>query len=237
LNESYSLSIRKQIIEEQIIIENLLDSINNYVGNLVQKGKEKTLNFISSVKTLKELAIFFKDILLDSELMDEATQNVKNSLAEQLNYFKNKIKEILTKVKVNVQGLTDKLNTFLENILNYGNGLINKNGWVAFLTMLGLAVLLTWINKKWLDSISGNIIDGLKKIDGVVNLFNSLKNLIKTAVSNLGIENIFAWFTSLGTETSGIGIIFTISDIILIISEILTPTVQTITTKFNLQKT
>jgi hypothetical protein len=236
LNESYSLSIRKQIIEEQIIIENLLDSINNYVGNLVQKGKEKTLNFISSVKTLKELAIFFKDILLDSELMDEATQNVKNSLTEQLNYFKNKIKAILTMVKVNVQGLTDKLNTFLENILNYGNGLINKNGWVAFLTMLGLAVLLTWINKKWLDSISGNIIDGLKKIDGVVNLFNSLKNLIKTAVSNLGVEKIFDWFNGLVTEGSGIGLIFTISEIIIIISEIVKPTIRTITTKLNLQK-
>jgi hypothetical protein len=228
LNESYSLSIRKQIIEEQIIIENLLDSINNYVGNLVQKGKEKTLNFISSVKTLKEL--------LDSELMDEATQNVKNSLTEQLNYFKNKIKAILTMVKVNVQGLTDKLNTFLENILNYGNGLINKNGWVAFLTMLGLAVLLTWINKKWLDSISGNIIDGLKKIDGVVNLFNSLKNLIKTAVSNLGVEKIFDWFNGLVTEGSGIGLIFTISEIIIIISEIVKPTIRTITTKLNLQK-
>jgi hypothetical protein len=59
LNENYPLGIRKLIIEQQIIIENLLDSINGYLGNLVQKGKEKSLNFIKSVKNLKELAILF----------------------------------------------------------------------------------------------------------------------------------------------------------------------------------
>jgi hypothetical protein len=69
----------------------------------------------------------------------------------------------------------------------------------------------------------------------IVNLFNSLKDLIKTAVSNLGVENIFAWFTSLGSKTSGIGMIFTISEIILIISEILIPTVIVIQRRFNLQ--
>jgi hypothetical protein len=236
LNESYSLSIRKQIIEQQIIVENLLNSINNYLGNLVQKGKEKTLNFIKSVKTLKELAIFFKDILLDVELMNEATQNVKNALTKQLNYFESKIKIILTKFKANIQGLTDKLNNFLTNILNYGNDLLNKNGWIGFLTMLGLAVLLTWINKKWLDVITDNIVEGLKKIDGVISIFNNLKNLIKTAASNLGVEKIFDWFTSLGIDASGIGVVFTISEIITIISEIVTPTVETITKKFNLQK-
>jgi hypothetical protein len=237
LNENYPLDIRKLIIEQQIIIENLLDSINGYLGNLVQKGKEKSLNFIKSVKNLKELAILFKDILLDPELMNEAIKNVKKSLTEQLNNFKNNINKILTNTKVTIQNFTDKLQTFLNNVLTYSNDVLNKDGWVPFLTMLGLAVLLTWVNRKWLEVILNNITEGLKKIDGVVNLFNSLKDLIKTAVSNLGIENIFAWFTSLGTETSGIGIIFTISEIILIISEILMPTVQTITTRFNLQKT
>jgi hypothetical protein len=237
LNENYPLNIRKLIIEQQIIVENLLDSINGYLGNLVQKGKEKSLNFIKSVKNLKELAILFKDILLDPELMNEAIKNVKKSLTEQLGNFKNNINKILTNTKVTIQNFTDKLQTFLNNVLTYSNDVLNKDGWVPFLTMLGLAVLLTWVNRKWLEVILNNITEGLKKIDGVVNLFNSLKDLIKTAVSNLGIENIFAWFTSLGTETSGIGIIFTISEIILIISEILMPTVQTITTRFNLQKT
>lgn len=237
LNEYCSLDTRKLIIEQQIIVENLLDSINGYLGNLVQKGKEKSLNFIKSVKNLKELAILFKDILLDPELMDEAIKNVKKSLTEQLDNFKNNINKILTNTKVTIQNFTDKLQTFLNNVLTYSNDVLNKDGWVPFLTMLGLAVLLTWVNRKWLELILNNIAEGLKKIDGVVNLFNSLKDLIKSAVSNLGIENIFAWFTSLGTETSGIGIIFTISEIILIISEILMPTVKTITTRFNLQKT
>lgn len=237
LNEYCSLDTRKLIIEQQIIVENLLDSINGYLGNLVQKGKEKSLNFIKSVKNLKELAILFKDILLDPELMDEAIKNVKKSLTEQLDNFKNNINKILTNTKATIQNFTDKLQTFLNNVLTYSNDVLNKDGWVPFLTMLGLAVLLTWVNRKWLELILNNIAEGLKKIDGVVNLFNSLKDLIKSAVSNLGIENIFAWFTSLGTETSGIGIIFTISEIILIISEILMPTVETITTRFNLQKT
>jgi hypothetical protein len=236
LTENYSLDIRKRIIEEQIIVENLLGSINGYLGNLVQKGKENSLNFIKSVKDLKDLAIFFKDILLDSELMGEATKNVKKSLTEQLDKFKNNINKILTNTKVNIQNFTDKLKTFLDNILDYANNLLNKDGWVPFLTMLCLAVLLTWVNRKWLEVILDNIVEGIKKIDGIVNLFNSLKDLIKTAVSNLGVENIFAWFTSLGSKTSGIGMIFTISEIILIISEILIPTVIVIQRRFNLQK-
>jgi hypothetical protein len=60
--------------------------------------------------------------------------------------------------------------------------------------------------------------------------------LIKTAVSNLGVEKIFDWFNGLVTEGSGIGLIFTISEIIIIISEIVKPTIRTITTKLNLQK-
>lgn len=237
LTENHSLDVRKQIIEQQIIVENLLDSINGYLGDLVQKGKEKTLNFIKSVKNLKDLAVFFKDILLDPELMAEATQNVKKALNEQINLFKVNIEKILNTTKANIQGLTDKIKNFLSNVLKYGEDLISKNGWVSFLSMLGLSVLLTWVNRKWLEDILINIAEGLKKIDSIVNMFNSLKDLIKTASANLGVEAIFDWFTSLGTKASGIGVVFTISEIILIISEILMPTVKTITTKFNLQKT
>ena len=46
LNEHNSLSLRRAIINEQLIAEAMLDSINKYIGIAYEKGKEKTDNFI-----------------------------------------------------------------------------------------------------------------------------------------------------------------------------------------------
>ena len=232
---------KKTIIEQQIIVENMLDSINDYLGNIVQKGKEKSLQFIKSINNLKELAILFKDILLDPKLMEEAIANVKKSLNNVINDVKKIINDILTKLGVNIQGFTDKLKVFMDKILEYGNKFLNSKGWSGFLTMLGLTTMLIWCKKNWLDKLSAlainKIEEQIKNITSVINIFNTLKDLISDVASNLGIDDILNWFVNFGKKEPLIGIVFSASEIILIISEILIPTVKTISSKINLTKT
>jgi hypothetical protein len=98
INENYSLSIRKQIIEEQIIIESILGSINNYIGVAYDKTKEKAIEVVNSIKSLKDIAKFFKDILVDSELMKVAIESIKKS------------KTVIVELNTNLQEHNDVIN-------------------------------------------------------------------------------------------------------------------------------
>jgi hypothetical protein len=236
LNEHNTLNIRKQIVEQQLIIENLITSINNYLGDIVKKGKETTMNLINSVKNLKDLAVFFKNILLDPTMMSEALDKVKKTLNIELVNFENLLKKLINKIKPKVIGLSDKLNVFLKNVITYGKNLQSKNGWVGFLSMLGLSVLLIYIKTRGSIIFLENMAESLTNIETVIKMFNSLQDLIKTALSSLNIDEIFGWFTNIVTMSSGVGVAFTISDIINITSEILNPTVKLMTKKFNLEK-
>ena len=232
LFENDLFSYKKTIIEQQIIIEITIDSINKYLGGMVQKGKEKSLQLIKTIKDTKELVVLFKNILLDPKLMEEAIDTITD--------VKKIIDDILKKLNVNIQGFTDKLKFFLEKILEYGNKFLNSKGWVGFLTMLGLTVMLIWCKKNWLNKLASLAIDKLteqiKNISSIINIFNTLKDLIADASSNLGVEEIINWFTSFATKEPLIGIVFSAVQIISIISEILMPTVKVISYKFNLTK-
>lgn len=238
-NDTYNY--KKLVIEQQIIIENILTSINNYLGNVVQKGKEKSLQIVKTVNNLKDLALLFKNILVDPKLMEEAIENVKKSLTKTITEVKNLINNLLGKLSINIEGFTDKLNTFLNKILEFGDRFLNSKGWVGFLTMLGLTVMLIWLKKNWLENlfnlISSSVENQIKNINFVINIFNGLKDLINNAATNMGIEEILNWFINFGKKEPIIGIVFSASQIIDIISEILVPTVKTIANKINLNKT
>ena len=240
LFENNLFSYKKTVIEQQIIVENMIDSINSYLGSVVQKGKEKSLQLIKTIKDTKELALLFKNILLDPKLMEEAIENVKKNLNETIVEVKKLINNILTKLGFKIQGFTDKLTTFLDKILEYGNKFLNSKGWVGFITMLGLTVMLIWCKKNWLDKLlnlaTEQLENQIKNITSIVNIFNSLKELISDAASNLGVDEILNWFIGFGKKEPLIGIVFSAIEIVNIISEILIPTVKTITTRFNLSK-
>jgi len=240
LFENNLFSYKQTVIEQQIIVENMIDSINSYLGSVVQKGKEKSLQLIKTIKDTKELAILFKNILLDPKLMEEAIENVKKNLNETIVEIKKLINNILTKLGFKIKGFTDKLTIFLDKILEYGNKFLNSKGWVGFVTMLGLTVMLIWCKKNWLDKLLNLAIEQLENqitnITSIVNIFNSLKELISDAASNLGVDEILNWFIGFGKKEPLIGIVFSAIEIVNIISEILIPTVKTITTRFNLSK-
>jgi hypothetical protein len=64
------------IIEEQILLEGMLDSITKYVGNAVEKGKEAAISVVDSVKTLKILR-YIKDLILSPEYMGTAVKAIQ----------------------------------------------------------------------------------------------------------------------------------------------------------------
>jgi hypothetical protein len=237
LYENNLFTYKKLVIEQQVIIENLLNSINNFLGDMVQKGKEKSLQLINNVKDLKELAILFKNILLDPNLMNEAVENVRAALNKEINSFKSLITNLFKKISVKVEGFNDKLNLFADNVIKFGGEFLEKKGWVGFIMILGLTVLLTWLRKSWLESLASILLDNIKdqiqNLESIINIFNKLKDLAEAAVSNLGVESILKWFMEFGIGVNLIGVVFKTIAIIKIISDILIPTVQDIKTKFD----
>jgi hypothetical protein len=240
LYENDLFTYKKLIIEQQIIIENLLNSINNFLGSAVQKGKEKSLQLINSLGTLKELAILFKNMLLDPKLMEESIENTKTYLNEEINKLKSIITNIFEKISVNVEGFTSKLDSFFKNTLKIGDEILKKNGWVGFIMILGLSVLLTWLRKNWLEKIANILLDNIKgqiqNLDSIIEIFNKLKNLGEAAASNTGIDTVLKWFIEFASGANLIGIVFTASSIIEIISKILFPVVVKLKNNFNLSK-
>ena len=65
---------------------------------MVQKGKEKSLQLIKTIKDTKELVVLFKNILLDPKLMEEAIDNIKKSLNTTITDVKKIIDDILKKL-------------------------------------------------------------------------------------------------------------------------------------------
>jgi hypothetical protein len=238
INENYSLSIRKQIIEEQIIIESILGSINNYIGVAYDKTKEKTLEVVNSIKSLKDIAKFFKDILVDSELMKVAIDSIKKSLSKTMATIKDATNKILDKLKVSSDGFNDKFAKLIEHVENVAKNLSSNTGWAGFLMLLAFTTLLVYLEKTFIRNMMEKGVDFISKntniigsVSDVLNSFKELKNL----VSSLDIKPILSWFTDIGVDIA-IGGVFTAIDIINLISQILAPIIKTVEWSVKLRK-
>lgn len=238
INENYSLSIRKQIIEEQIIIESILGSINNYIGVAYDKTKEKTLEVINSIKSLKDIAKFFKDILVDSELMKVAIDSIKKSLSKIMATIKDTTNKILDKLKVSSDGFNDKFSKLIEHVENVTKNLSSNTGWAGFLMLLAFTTLLVYLEKTFIRNMLEKGVEFISKnvniIGGISDVLNSFKEL-KNLVSSLDIKPILTWFTDIGADIA-IGGVFTAIDIINLISQILAPIIKTVEWSVKLRK-
>jgi hypothetical protein len=238
INENYSLSIRKQIIEEQIIIESILGSINNYIGVAYDKTKEKAIEVVNSIKSLKDIAKFFKDILVDSELMKVAIESIKKSLSKTMATIKDATNKILDKLKVSSDGFNDKFSKLIEHVENVSKNLSSNTGWAGFLMLLAFTTLLVYLEKTFIRNMMEKGVDFISKntniigsVSDVLNSFKELKNL----VSSLDIKPILSWFTDIGVDIA-IGGVFTAIDIINLISQILAPIIKTVEWSVKLRK-
>lgn len=244
INEIYSLSIRKQIIEEQLLVETLLDSINKYLGMAYDKSKAKAIEVIDSIKSLKDIAKFFKDILLDPLLMKVAINSLKDSLGKIMTIVKNSVDKIISTLKINSETFNEKFSGLVKHIENVGKTLMNGSGWKDFIMMLGFTVLLTYVEKTFLTTIlmkgSGFIAKNYISKDeniimSIANLLNDFKGLKDLVITTLDITPILNWFSKISIGSISGGAFATI-DVIILISAVLTPIIKAVDWSVKLRK-
>jgi hypothetical protein len=230
LNEHYSLSLRKQIIEEQLILEDFINSINKYIGKAYEKGKEKTMEVVDSIKSLKDIAKLFKDIYLDPDFMEVAIGKLKKDLSDLMNKVKDSVNKILEKLKVNTTGFNEKFTSLIQHIENVAKNISNEVGWKGFLMILGFTSLLFYFQNYIIEKIiSGavNLIKNFDFIDGIANVFNTFKEFKGIAMSTIDIQPILSWFASIGGDIAIGGVKFS-ADVIIILSQILMPVIRSV---------
>jgi len=197
INESYSFGLRKQIIEKQILFENLVGSINKFLGDPIGKGKE----MVSGIKSLKDIALFFKDILLDAELMKLAVTTIKSELSNLFVNINNTVTKLITKIKLNNLEMFKKITNLFTHIKNVITNLTSDNGWKGFLAMFGFSILLSYIQKNFIDYITkkpeiGEYIESF--FENVTSILNSFQEFKQLSISGFEIEPIIKWVTNLG---------------------------------------
>lgn len=243
LYENNSRTYNNLIIERQLIIEDLLKSIDSFVGKGIEKAKKVYLTFIDTIKDAKDLAIFFKNLILEPSLMEEAIKKVEDRINDKLKLIEDGINKILSKVKTTVNGFDFK-KTF-TNILNKIKNFfleINKNtGWFGFISKLFFAVALTWISDKILIKITDltvdKLIEQIKNIEGVESMITNVSTSLKSLINTDNINFIIQKLVGFGSGIEFVGYAFVATDIIKIVHDILIPVVITLKKKFNLAKT
>jgi len=231
INETYSLELRKQIIEEQLMLEDLLGSISKFVGSAVEKGKEKVISVVDSIHNIKDIALLFKDLLLSPEYMARGVAAMSKTCNDIANRLKTKLATVNTKIGSVAGDLLNKFNELIQKAIDLLIKLSNGTGWKGFLSMLGFSVLMVLLETKILDLIITQGVKILDKftsiIDGATTMLNSFKEFATSIISSLDISPILSWITD-NVIKSALGGFFGGVNIINVIGLILIPVIKAI---------
>ena len=206
LNEGYSLSIRKQIINEQLLYETFVDSIKTFL-------KDKYDKVSQTVKNVYDIMILIKDIVTNPKKLETAIFLAKKNLNTALKNLTGKITNFLGNVKLT--NVSTYLKGFLEKVTNIVNRLVSYDGWKGFILVSGISLLLSYAVKTYVDPILVNTAkffneEFMKMFESKMNLFKQLYALVPSAKD---IKQIFDWFNSIGATAELITGVFTpISD-------------------------
>ena len=198
LVEYYSFEIRKQIIEEQIKMQDILISATKFSGIATF-----TVNVVNSAKNLKDIAILFKDLILSPELMVQAN----NALANVCKQLSEKILGVITwltnTIKTNIVGFTDKIKPILEKV---GKTLLEQatlSGWLGFLSMLGFCIIVTYIYDSVFVKMMNAGIEFFKNVApllltvGITEVLDMFKNFKDFIVNTVDVSKIIDFFSAI----------------------------------------
>jgi len=239
LNEYYSFELRKKIIEEALTMQGVLASANKFLGSAIEKGKESAIVVIDTVKSTKDLVMLFRDVILSPENMDRANRAL-NNVCDKLNSEIDKVITFLTeKLGVTIAGFTDKMVKMLEHVKNVLSKIMSLNGWLGFLSKLGLAIIVTFVNLNFLDKIINIGSDFIKNnnglFDGIASLFNMFDNFKNTIINSIDVSGIIKWITSVGTQAT-IAKITLAFNIMVAVTTVTTPVIKSMYWQQKLQK-
>ncbi len=228
LNENISLETRKLILEAQFGLDKMLTSITNYVGNAVEKGKEKVVSVIDDISNLKDIALLIKDLIISPELMKTATDSLKrvaNNIIGELKTTTTKIAGALSTFSSNI---VDKIKKFIEHIIDVLTDLISGNGWMGFLKILGFCCLIKFLTKGVFDKLKNFTEDEIRNyFGGMVDIMNRFKDFSTSIIEKLDIKPIINWFGE-ASVGSVLGPLLAGISIITILNEVLKPVIKSV---------
>jgi hypothetical protein len=238
LVEYYSFEVRKQIIEEALSMQGVLQSANNYLAGQVEKGKEYVIKAIDTVKSTKDIVILFKDLILSPENMAKANKELNRICANLTNDAQTVI-TYLTEKLPNITNFTDRMVNMLNQLKRVVTDEINGNGWTGFLAKFGLACLMTYIKINVFDKILKlgiqYIKDGAKLFTGVQGLLQLFKNFKQSIIQSFDISQVVNWITNIGKEAASLKLSLAF-DIMVAVQTVCTALLAALNFKFDLRK-
>jgi hypothetical protein len=228
VNENFSLKTRQQILEAQFNLDKMLTSITNYVGNAVEKGKEKVVSVIDDVSSLKDIAILIKDLIISPELMKTAINTLKKVGGEIIKELENLITKITGALLKFSPNIVEKIKKFIDHIIEVLSGLISGNGWMGFLKILGFCCLIKFLTKGVFNKLKNFAEEEIiKYLGGMFDMMNKFKDFATTIIDRLDIQPILNWFGEI-TVGNVLGPLIAGINIISILNEILTPVIKSV---------
>jgi hypothetical protein len=184
LNESfggYNPELRNLIIQEQLILEGFMDSLNKWV-----KDTKETV--VSVIKSPADIALLLKNLIENPKVLDSLNsayrkkiESFSDKFEEKLNGIANSLDKVGIIVKSKAPETFETIKkvylSFSESLKNYVkkfNDFLNKNiteGWLGFLKSLVLSATLSYVN--------GKIDFYVKKINAYLNAVGDPQNFSK----------------------------------------------------------
>jgi hypothetical protein len=238
LVEYYSFEVRKQIIEEALSMQGVLQSANSYLVGQIEKGKEYVVKAIDTVKSTKDIVILFKNLVLSPENMAKANRGLNKICTDLTNDAQSVITYITEKLP-NIINFTEGMVNMLNKLKKIVTDEINGNGWTGFLAKFGLACLMTYIKINVFDKILKLgiqfIKDGAVLFTGVQGLLQLFKNFKETVIQNGDIKQIINWIMNIGKEAASLKLTLAF-DIMVAVTTVCTALLAVINFKFDLRK-
>ena len=238
LFEYYSFELRKQIIDEALSIQGVLQSANSYLVGQIEKGKEYVVKAIDAVKSTKDIVILFKNLILSPENMTKANRGLNKICTDLTNDAQSVITYITEKLP-NIVNFTEGMVNMLNKLKRIVTDEINGNGWTGFIAKFGLACLMTYIKINVFDKIIKLgiqfIKDGAVLFTGVQGLLQLFKNFKETIIQNGDIKQIINWITNIGKEAASLKLTIAF-DIMVAVTTVCTALLAVINFKFDLRK-
>lgn len=198
LVEYYSFEVRKQIIEEQIKMQDVLISATKFSGIATF-----TINVVNSAKNLKDIATLFKDLILSPELMVQANNALANVCRELSTKILGVIEWLTNTLKTNIQGFSDKIKPILKKVSDTLLEQATLSGWSGFLSMLGFCIIVTYVYDSVFVKMMNAGIEFFKNVAppllmvGISEVFNMFKNFKEFILNTVDVSKIIDFFSAI----------------------------------------
>lgn len=134
--------ITEDILTEQMLYENFLDSVKQYLGN---KYNASAASIQGGIDDFVEAGILLKDVVQDANKLAKAKRVADRLFNKYLEKIQSKLSDTSGTVKT---ALAEQAKKFLAGVTNVANRIRNMSGWVGFLLTVAVCSFLKFISEK-----------------------------------------------------------------------------------------